>query len=91
MKELGVDTSSPLNLTSHRVYERLIEPGEQIYVLGKIKYKNGVKTIASEEGAPLVISDRRERQLLVKLYGRVVVNMLFGILVVLGFYYRFTK
>ena len=84
LKELGIDTSSPLNLTSHRVYERLIEPGEHIYVIGKIKYENEVKVIASGNDNPLIISDRSERELLKPYYLRIAINFLAGIIAGMG-------
>lgn len=69
LEGLGIETTNYLgNDKPLRVYEHIIEPAEEIYILSEIKYENGVKTIGAEEGAQQIISDHSQRELLFKLY-----------------------
>jgi hypothetical protein len=81
LKELGVRIPS---LTQVSVFEWIIKPDEQIYVQGKIKYENGMKSFASAEGNPLIISDRSERALLGEHYWRLVKTNIFPLLIIVG-------
>ncbi len=64
--------------------EQIIEPDEQIYVLGKINYDNGSKTIGSDDGNQFIISDRSERETLSSFYWRVAGWLLFGLILAAG-------
>jgi len=81
LSELGVPVS---RLTELQVYEWIIKPDEQIYVQGKIKYENGIKFFALEEGNPLIISDKSERALLGEHYWRLIRTNIFPLLIIAG-------
>lgn len=69
LEKLGVNTTDYLaRYRALRVYERFIEPAEEIYILGEIEYRNGVRTIATADDTPAIISDHSQWQLLGKLY-----------------------
>ena len=72
---------------SLKVYERLLTPDEQIYVLAEIRELDG-QTSFADRVSPLLISDRSERELLMTLYGRVAIKVLLTIAVG-GFIYFF--
>lgn len=75
--ELGINTKGVLKLNKRiRVYERYIEKGDQIFLLGKAVIQNGTKTI--DGNAPLIISDHSKVRLLTGFVGRVIVNALGG-------------
>ena len=61
-----------------RVYERIVEPGDEIYILGEVQYENGHKLIKKGETAPFIISDRREDEVLSTLFKQVIVNVIFA-------------
>lgn len=64
-----------------RVYERLIKPGDEVYVLGELKYEKGSKRIEDEADFPLLISDRSEKEVLRTLYGRIISNIVMTIII----------
>ncbi len=85
LQKINIETKSFLGFDkSFKVYERLIKPGEQIYVLAEIHEMDGLSSFA-ERISPLLISDRSERELLKTLYGSVAVKV-FGVLVIGGFF-----
>lgn len=77
---MGVDTKGFLNLNkAMRIQERYVEPGDQIYLLGKTSLNSGTREMDSE--APLIVSDRSELQLLSRFSGRVLVNAVIGVII----------
>jgi hypothetical protein len=63
------------------VYEQIVKVDEQIYVLGNIKDKNGLKTMESEGDDPLIISGRSNRETLRTLYGYIAWNFFLTFLI----------
>ena len=57
---------------SLRYREHVIRADKQIYVQGQVKNKDGRKTLGSEGGHPLIISDQGERGALNKYYLQVI-------------------
>lgn len=89
LTKMGVDTKGLLNMNKAlRVQERFIEPGDQVYVLGKT-YTSGGQRMLDGESAPLMISDRSELSLLGRFAGQVFINVLGGIVIgaMLVFYF----
>jgi hypothetical protein len=89
LTKMGVDTKGLLNMNkSMRVQERFIEPGDQVYVLGKT-YTSGGQRMLDGESAPLMISDRSELSLLSRFAGQVFINSLGGVVIgaMLAFYF----
>lgn len=89
LTKMGVDTKGLLNMNkAMRVQERFIEPGDQVYVLGKT-YTSGGQRMLDGESAPLMISDRSELSLLGRFAGQVFINILGGTVIgaLLGFYF----
>jgi len=89
LANMGVDTKGLLNMNKAMyVQERYIEPGEQVYVLGKT-YTSGGQRMLDGESAPLMISDRSELSLLGRFAWQILVNILVGIIIgaMLGFYF----
>ncbi len=72
----GITTKGALFNRALRVYERYIEPGESIYLLGTVYSKNGTRILDDE--SPLIISDQSELRLLSRFIWRVVMNALIG-------------
>lgn len=73
--KMDIETKGFLGINrSLRVYERLLTPNEQIYVLAEIQENEG-QTSFADRIAPLLISDRSERGLLMTLYQRVAVKV----------------
>jgi hypothetical protein len=71
IERLGVSTTGFLGFGRRlRVRERYVTPGEQVYVLGEVERLGGQPTLRSIPGAPLILSDRSERELLLSLYAR---------------------
>jgi len=69
LETIGIDTTGYQGYyKSFRLYERIIEPAEEIYVLGEIEYRNGTRTIVTTESTPEIISDHSQQELLGKLY-----------------------
>jgi hypothetical protein len=76
LNKMGLDTKGLLNMNKPmRVQERYIEPGDQVYVLGKTYTSNGLRMLDGES-APLMISDRSELGLLSRFAWQVFVNIL---------------
>lgn len=87
LERLGIETTDSLgNDKPLRIYEHIIEPEEQIYILGEIKYGNGVKTITATENAQQIISDHSQQELLGKLYGDAMSRIFLLALTILGFW-----
>jgi hypothetical protein len=80
LNEMGVDTKGFLNLNkAMRVQERYVEPGDQVYLLGRTSLSSGTRMMDSE--SPLIVSDRSELQLLGRFSGRVIVNAVIGVII----------
>ena len=91
LKDLGVDTEGFLIFNKNmRVYERYIEQGDQIYVLGKMSSKNGIK-LMDGESSPLIISDQSELRVLGRFFWRVVINALLGAVIGIALFLYFTN
>ena len=89
LTSMGVDTKGLLNMNKAMyVQERFIEPGDQVYVLGKT-YTSGGQRMLDGENAPLMISDRSELSLLSRFAGQVFINSLGGVVIgaMLAFYF----
>jgi len=72
LENLGIKTTGFLGFNrTLRVNERVIETGEQVYIHGHVNYDNGIKTIVTGRGAPLIISDQSEKSVLRALSWRV--------------------
>jgi len=81
LEEFGIKLTGFLGSEKKfRVYESLVAPEEQIYVVGGIQTRDGTKLFAAREGAPLFISDRGESGLLGALYKKVGMNFLYAAL-----------
>lgn len=81
---LGVPTTGFLGLKrSLKVTEKVISPGDSIYVLGQVDTGSGTKTIKAAGPDSLIISDRSEQQLLSGLY-REVALLILGLPAVIG-------
>jgi hypothetical protein len=90
LEELGIKLTGILGFQKTlRVHERIIQQGEEIYVLGEIQHAGGARTIQSVPDAPAIVSDRSERDTLGALYGRIVTSLLtflfLGVLAVFAF------
>jgi hypothetical protein len=80
--KLGVKTETFLGIEYPlKIDERLISPGDSVFVLGHIEYKEGQKTITTGAKRALLISDRSKKETLHKLYLDVFLRMLFMILI----------
>jgi hypothetical protein len=80
--KLGLETTNILGLrNTMRIYERYVSTQETIYIMGVISNADAQKTITSGIGSSFIISDRSERGLLVKFFGRVALNVFFTILI----------
>lgn len=80
LSELGINTKGLLNMNKRmQVYERYIEKGDQIYLLGKTVIQNGTKTMDGD--APLIVSDQSELRLLSRFIGQVVMSALIGTII----------
>ena len=90
LKDLGMDTKGSLFNKNMRVYERYIEQGDQIYVLGKAFYKNGIKMMDGES-SPLIVSDQSELRLLGKFFWRIVMNVFVGAVIGIALFLYFTN
>ena len=93
LQSLGVSTTNWLGSEKKmRVYERLIAPGEEVFVIGEIKVSDGSKSIASGTAAPMVITDRSEWEVLNALYLRVgkyfAIALIVGIGAVVAIFYH---
>lgn len=79
LHELNITTKGLLNMNKRmRVYERYLEKGDQVYVLGKVTLQNGMKTL--DGSVPLMLSDRSELALLGRHIGQLIFNGLMGAL-----------
>ena len=80
LNEMGVATKGFLNLNkAMRVQERYVEPGDQIYLLGKTSLSSGARVMDSE--APLIVSDQSELQLVGRFSWRVIANAVVGVII----------
>lgn len=87
MRRIGIETSDNFGINKMlRVYEHIIEPEEEIYILGEIKYENGVKSITAEDRTPQIISDRSQRELLRTLYWNVLSRIFMASILVFMFW-----
>ena len=78
--ELGINTKGLLNMNKRmQVYERYLEKGDQVYLLGTTTIQNGTKTV--DGNAPLIVSDQSELRLLTRYIGQVVMSALIGAVV----------
>ncbi|HEU4325099.1 MAG TPA: GIDE domain-containing protein [Roseiflexaceae bacterium] len=91
LHQLGVPTEGALRLGRQlHVVERLIAPGEQVFVQGEVEQIGGVPHLLGSPTAPLILTDQSEQQLLerlrrgvVVLAGTVVALLLFALLLAL--------
>lgn len=84
IEELGVPTMDAPGIDSKlRVYERIIDPGDEIYVFGEVGYENGAKVIKSEGKLPFIISDHKEFDVTNTLFTQIVGNIAVGIFIAL--------
>jgi len=58
-----------------RVYEQIIQPGDEIFVLGELMYEDGVKVIKSTGKFPFFISDYRDYDVISGLFWITVVKI----------------
>lgn len=80
IEELGVPTMDAPGIDSKlRVHERIIDPGDEIYVFGEVKYENGSKVIKSGNRLPIIISDHKEYDVTRTLFTQIVGNIAVGI------------
>jgi len=78
LEGLGIKTKGTLKLNKRmRVYERYIEKGDQIFLLGKAMLQNGTKII--DGNVPLIVSDQGKIQLMIKFLTQVILNSLLGV------------
>jgi hypothetical protein len=77
IEKLQTPTRDPFEQTEpFQVHEQVVKAGETIYVLGRIKEKNGIQTISSSnDGSPFLISDRSQRALFGTFYWRVIARV----------------
>jgi hypothetical protein len=84
VQRLGVETTGFLGLKkSLKVTEKVIVPGDSIYVLGQVDTGSGTKVIQAAGRNSLIISDRSEQALLSGLYLEVAL-MILGLPAVIG-------
>lgn len=77
LSELNITTKGLLNMNKRmRVYERYIEKGDQVFLLGRVSLQNGTKTLDGNK--PLILSDRSELALLGKYLGQMILSSLLG-------------
>jgi hypothetical protein len=70
-----------------RVYERFIEQGDQVYVLGRTSFSQGARVMDGENHM-LIVSDKSELRLLGRFLWRVIGNVLiFMVIAVLVYFY----
>jgi hypothetical protein len=82
LERMGIPTTGFLGFNRRlRVFERRIEPGEQVYALGYVERMGGQPLIRSVPDAPLLLADRSERELLLSLYARVAIGALVPLLI----------
>jgi len=77
LTRLGLD--QPLNYSAVHaveVFENTIRAGETVFVQGDLQTVNGIRCIGSAVHGALILSDRSERALLRKLYGRVAPSLI---------------
>lgn len=89
LNKMGLDTKGFLNMNKPmRVQERYIEPGDQVYLLGKTHTSSGLRMLDGDS-APLMISDHSELSLLGRFAWRVFVNILLFIVIgaMVAFYF----
>ena len=77
LSEAGINTKGLLNMNKRmRVYERYIEKGDQVYLLGMHVLQNGKRVM--DGNMPLTISDQSELALLGKFAWQVLLTALVG-------------
>ena len=83
LERMGVRTTGFLGFGRRlRVFERRLEPGEQVYALGYVERIGGRPVLRSIPDAPLLLADRSENDLLSALYARVGLTALVPVVVV---------
>ena len=90
LKDLGVDAKGSLFNKTMRVHERYIEQGDQIYVLGKMFSKNGIKVMDGESSL-LIVSDQSELHVLGRFFWRIVINAILGVVIGIALFLYFTN
>jgi len=91
IEELGVMTiDAPGVERQLRVFERIVKPQDEIYIMGEVHFENGSKVIKYGKRVPFTISDRGEDEVLGALFKQTIVNFVFTIVisVVLFFFLR---
>jgi len=84
VEELGVPTIDAPGIDKKlRVHERIIDPGDEIYIFGEVIYENDTKVIKSEGKLPFIISDHKEFDVTNTLFTQIVGNIITGIIVLL--------
>lgn len=83
IERLGVSPTGFLGFGRRlRVFERRLEPGEQVYALGYVERIAGRPVLRSVPDAPLLLADRSEKDVLAALYARVGLTALVPILMI---------
>jgi len=87
IESLGIITTDVTGFEKQlRVSERIVKPGDEIYILGEVQYENGSKVIKKGSKSPFIISDHREDEVLSTLFKQVILNFVIAIIiVVVGF------
>ncbi len=76
LQSLGIETSGLVFQRLLHVYEQVIQPGDDIFLMGEVIMANGVKVIRSSGKFPLVISDYRDYEVISNLFGNIIVQTL---------------
>ena len=71
VKQMGANITADDESRGVRVTECRLVAGDEVFVTGRIGYKEGIKTISMDEDNVLLISDQSEQIYLNKLYGGV--------------------
>ena len=79
---MGVSLPAVQEKLGVRVYESILQAGDEILVAGNVSSDGGVETFMSDEEVPLTLSEWDEGTILSKLYRRVAYNL--GAALVIG-------
>jgi len=88
---MGVNLPAVQEKLGVRVYESIIQAGDEILMAGTVSSEGGVESFVSDEDTPLTISEWDESTILGKLYRRVVYNLGASLVIgVMGYILFFT-
>lgn len=86
IQSLGIQTTNVLGLQRLlHVYEQIVRPGDDVFVLGEVTQENGVKIIKSTSGLPFVISDHRDGDVIETLFMQIAGKILTATIFVVVF------